>query len=196
MEDTYSIVRVNNIKCNSGAAHIVNNKKFIHINKSLSIPPTHKLHTNNNNQTINTPAAVTKFDHSTRALGMSLRKSVTNVKAAQPTKRTPVLSNADSGVTGNYIRLADVRVSAPAEQIAAAVADGNLLKSTHHGFLDMPGHGAMIAHVFPQLCGSLLSISKLVNLGLKVLYCSDFVTGFNKHDQPVFQGDRDVRTGL
>ena len=87
-------------------------------------------------------------------------------------------------------------MSTPAEQIAVAVADGNLLKSTHHGFLDVPGHGAMIAHVFPQLCGSLLSISKLVNLGLKVLYCSDFVTGFNKHDQPVFQGNRDVRTGL
>ena len=81
---------------------------------------------------------------------------------------------------------------APAEQIA----DGNLLKSTHHGFLDVPGHGSMIAHVFPQLRGSLLSISKLVNFGLKVLYCSDFVTGFDKHDKPVFQGNRDVHTGL
>ena len=69
------------------------------------------------------------------------------------------------------------------------VADGNLLHSTHHGFLDVPGHRAMIAYVFPQLCGSLLSISKLI----KVLYCSDFVTGF---DKPAFQGIRDVQTGL
>jgi hypothetical protein len=133
---------------------------------------------------------------------MSSMRPVTNVKVGQPAKRTPVLSNADSGATGNYIRLADinvlrdVRVSTPAEKIAVAVADGNLLQSTHHGFLDVPGHGAMIAHVFPQLRGSLLSISKLVNLGLKVLYCSDFVTGFDKHDQPVFQGNRDAQTGL
>ena len=47
-------------------------------------------------------------------------------------------------------------------------------------------HGAMIAYVFPQLRGSLLSISKLINCGLKVLYCSDFVTGFDKRDKPVF----------
>ena len=87
-------------------------------------------------------------------------------------------------------------MSSPAEQISVAVADGNLLQSTHHGFLNVPGHGAMIAHVFPQLRGSLLSISKLVNFGLKVLYCSDFVTGFDKHDKPVFQGHRDVQTCL
>ena len=152
---------------------------------------------------MNTPAAVNFFDHSAKALGMSLPESVTKGKAGQhAATSSPVLSNADSGATGNYIRLADinvlrdVRVSSPAEQIAVAVADGNLLRSTHHGFLDVPGHGAMIAHVFPQLRGSLLSISKLVNLGLKVLYCSDFVTGFDKHDQPVFQGNRDAQTGL
>jgi hypothetical protein len=92
--------------------------------------------------------------------------------------------------------LRDVRVSAPEEQIAVAVADGNLIHSSHHGFLDVPGHGAMIAYVFPQLRGSLLSISKLINFGLKVLYCSDFVTGFDRHDKPVFQGNRDVKTGL
>ena len=100
---------------------------------------------------------------------MSLSQSLTNGKVAQhAATSTPVLSNADSGATGNYIRLADinvlrdVRVSTPAEQIAVAVADGNLLKSTHYSFLDVPGHGPMIAHVFPQLRGSLLSISKLV----------------------------------
>ena len=134
---------------------------------------------------------------------MSPRQSVTNGKAAQhAATSTSVLSNADSGATVNYIRLADinvlrdVRVSSPAEQIAVAVADGNLLHSTHHGFLDVPGHGAMIAYVFPQLRGSLLFISKLINCGLKVLYCSDFVTGFDKRDKPVFQGNRDVQTGL
>ena len=197
-ENLNDIVCINNIKRNFVAADIVNNKK-LHIKNSLSIPLSSIIHNNNNNQ--NTPA-VNFFDHSAKALGMSSMRPVTNVKVGQPAKRTPVLSNADSGATGNYIRLADinvlrdVRVSTPAEQIAVAVADGNLLQSTHHGFLDVPGHGSMIAHVFPQLRGSLLSISKLVNFGLKVLYCSDFVTGFDKHDQPVFQGNRDAQTGL
>ena len=85
-----------------------------------------------------------------------MTQSVTNGKVGQPAKQIPLLSNADSGATGNYIRLADmnvlrdVRVSAPEEQIAVAVADGNLIHSSHHGFLDVPGHGAMIAYVFPQ----------------------------------------------
>ena len=178
-ENLNDIVCINNIKRNFVAADIVNNKK-LHIKKSLSIPHSSIIYNNNNNQ--NTPA-VNFFDHSAKALGMSSRKSVTNAKAAQhAATSTPVLSNADSGATGNYIRLADinvlrdVRVSSPAEQIAVAVADGNLLQSTHHGFLDEPDHEAMIAHVFPQLSGSLLSISKLVKFGLKVLYCSDFVT--------------------
>ena len=197
MEEKYNVHCITNINSNNAAAvNNVNNNQVKYIKKSLSTP---KLYNNTNNK-MNTPAAVNFFDHSAKALGMSSRRSVTNVKVGQPAKRTPVLSNADSGATGNYIRLADinvlrdVRVSTPAEQIAVAVADGNLLQSTHHGFLDVPGHGAMIAHVFPQLRGSLLSISKLVNLGLKVLYCPDFVTGFDKHDQPVFQGNRDAQT--
>ena len=79
-------------------------------------------------------------------------------------------------------------MSTPEEQIAVAVSDGNLLHSSHHGFLDVPGHGAMIAYAFPQLRGSLLSISKLINFGLKVLYCSDFVTGFDMHDKASVPG--------
>jgi hypothetical protein len=84
----------------------------------------------------------------------------------------PVLANADSGATGTYLRLADIKVlrdvkiSTPTNQITVAVAEGTLIKSTHHGYLDVPGRGAMIAHIFPQLKGSLLSISQLVNLGL------------------------------
>ncbi len=37
----------------------------------------------------------------------------------------------------------------------------------------------MIAHIFPQLKMSLLSISQLVNVGLQVTYCADFVTEFD-----------------
>ena len=160
MEDDHSIVRINKINC-SAAIVDANNKTIKCIKSSLSIPYSPIIHNNNNNQ--NTPPAVKFFGQSAKALGMSSKQSVTNGKAAQLAKSTPVLSNADSGATGNYIRLADinvlrdVRASAPAERIAVAVADGNLLHSTHHGFLDVPDHGSMIAHVFPQLRGSLLS---------------------------------------
>ena len=59
----------------------------------------------------------------------------------------------------------------------------------------MPGHGTMIAHIFPQLRGSLLSISQFVNMGLHASYCSNFVT-FDCDSKEVFQGNRNLRTGL
>ena len=114
----------------------------------------------------------------------------------------PVLANVDSGATGNYLTLADigvlrdVRISDQNEQISVAVANGMLLRSTHHGYLDVPGHGHMIAHIFPDLRGSLLSVSQLVNVGLGVTYCNNFITAFDKNSNIVFQGDRDMSTGL
>ncbi len=76
-----------------------------------------------------------------------------------------VRANADSVATGINVTVADigvlrdVRISAPAQRIAVAVATDTLLQSTHHGFLDVPGHGPTIAYISPQLKGSLLSIS-------------------------------------
>ncbi len=111
----------------------------------------------------------------------------------------PAWSISDTGSTGNYLALPDIRVlrdvklSSAAEQISVAVATGILVKSTHHGYLDVPGHGAMIAYVFPQLKGSLLSISALINVGLHVTYCNKFVTAFDVNENIIFQGKRNVR---
>ncbi len=91
-----------------------------------------------------------------------------------------VLANADSGATGHYLTVADINVlrdvciSSPTQQISVAVVNGTILQSTHHGFLDVPGHGPMIAHIFPQLKMSFLSISQLVDVGLQVTCCADF----------------------
>ena len=148
MEENNNVACISNIKCNSVAADIVKNKKFIHINKSLSIPHSSIVYNNNNNQ--NTPA-VNFFDHSAKALGMSSRRSVTNGKVGQPAKRAPVLSNADSGATGNYIRLADinvlrdVRVSTPAEQIAVCQ-----WKFTPINASRFSGCAGPRSHVFPS----------------------------------------------
>lgn len=112
------------------------------------------------------------------------------------------LANADSGASGNYLTLShkhllrDVKVSSPTEQIVVSVAEGTLIHSTHHGFLDVPGHGPMMAYIFPQLKGSLLSISELVNVGLHIAHCKNFVTAFDNKENVIFQGNRDIRTGL
>ena len=176
------------------------NDNLILINPKFLPTP---IHTNTNNK----PKAVTNISQPTKAQESKLKGKLT--LASVPTKlcnsvkeASPVLANADSGTTGTYLTvpdikvLRDVKISLPAEQIAVAVANGTLIHSTHHGFLDVPGHGAMIAHIFPQLSGSLLSISQLVNLGLRVTYCADFVTGFDRDNETIFQGKRNMRTGL
>ena len=110
-------------------------------------------------------------------------------------------ANADSGATGNYLSLTDisylrdVRKSTPQEQIKVLVADGSPILSSHHGYLDVPHVGPMLAHIFPSLTGSLLSISQCVNLGLKVILCYKFAT-FYKDNIPVFRGVRDQSSGL
>ena len=115
---------------------------------------------------------------------MSLPQSVTNAKAAQhAATSTPVLDSGGDGQLHQTERCP--RVS---EQIAVAVADGNLLQSTHHGFLDVPGHGAMIAHVFPQLRGSLLSISKLIKLRFQGDVLLGFRYGIRQARQASFPG--------
>ena len=69
----------------------------------------------------------------------------------------PLFATSDTGATGTYLKLSDIGVleditlSSAGDQIVVAVADGTLLKSTHHGFLSIPGHGKILAHVLPQL---------------------------------------------
>ena len=206
---------LNNVKCNYIECRLDDtdsNNNIILINPKFL--PTPKLKLNYNNYSSESPncnsaKAVTKFsppkEKSSRAKGALKKKSVGTassafVESAAPPE--PVLANADSGATGTYLRLADIKVlrdvkiSTPTNQITVAVAEGTLIKSTHHGYLDVPGHGAMIAHIFPQLKGSLLSISQLVNLGLHASYCSNFVTFFDCDNKEIFQGNRDLRTGL
>ena len=185
-------------KCNLSEIknHVGNNNNNNFTAFSLSTPFTH----NNNNITrasSNKLASLLLKNISRRDPKDKRHKSGLNDNS-----KGKVQANADSGATGNYLAVADISalrdvcISSPSQQISVAVADGALLQSTHHGFLDVPGHGPMLAYIFPQLKGSLLSISQLVKLGLRVIYCADFVTGFDSDNNTVFQGDRDVSTGL
>ena len=71
-------------------------------------------------------------------------------------------ATADGGATGNYLALhhisylRDARKSSPSEQIRVSVADGAIIISSHHGFLDIPGVGPMIGHIFPHQTGTTL----------------------------------------
>ena len=183
-----------------------NNSNIILIKPKFLPTPKLKLNYNNNPHA---SKAVTKI-HPAKVKGSGARgtlkeKAVETASAALSNLSgvpEPVLANADSGATGTYLRLADIKVlrdvksSSTTDQITVAVAEGTLIKSTHHGYLDVPGHGAMIAHIFPQLQGSLLSISQLVNMGLHASYCANFVTFFDCDNKEIFQGNRDLRTGL
>ena len=198
---------INNVKCNFIECRLDNtdsNNNLILIKPKFLPTPQTKLNYNNNSSQTVTKKSPPK-EKGSGAKGALKRETVETASSAlsnPPVLPEPVLANADSGATGTYLRLADIKVlrdvkmSSPIDQITVAVAEGTLIKSTHYGFLDVPGHGAMIAHIFPQLSGSLLSISQLVNLGLHASYCSNFVTFCDRDNKDVFQGNRDLRTGL
>jgi hypothetical protein len=91
---------------------------------------------------------------------------------AQIPLRVSTARDADSGATEKPLAVADISllrdvcISSPAQRIAITVVNDTLLQSTNHSFLDVPGHGLMIAYILPQLKGLLLSVLKLVNVGL------------------------------
>ena len=156
----------NNVTNYSQCLHVSENNNNL-INIKPKILPTPKLHYNYNNTNATTQTVTKKIPSREKGseTGTLKRESVETALSSALSNPCvlpePVLANADSGATGTYLRLADINVlrdvkmSSPTDQITVAVAEGTLIKSTHYGFLDVPGHGAMIAHIFPQLSGSL-----------------------------------------
>ena len=92
------------------------------------------------------------------------------------------LANADTGATGNYLSLKDIsflrhiNICTPTTQIRVQAAYGEFSIFSHYGYLDIPGSESMLACIFQNFTGSLISISQIVNLGLTVTYCGNFVT--------------------
>lgn len=136
------------LKCNNCNISCKNNKNNIN-NSSSSSTPTHKPTKNLSNFKI----------YQAKQIAKGLSAPMQPSKSRWTKQHVPVPANADSGATGNYLTLTDievlrdVKISEPNEQISVAVANGMLLQSTHHGFLDILGHSVMIAHIFPQLKG-------------------------------------------
>ena len=110
-------------------------------------------------------------------------------------------ANADSGSTGEYFALKDidcvtnVQPCSPAQSISVTVANGQSIRSTHFGALQLPSGHQVTAHIFPDINGSLLSISSFVDLGYKVVYTAQKVE-FIFNEFVMFEGLRDVSSRL
>jgi hypothetical protein len=114
-------VKLQNILNNN----VYNNKNNFNTS-SLSTPPSSSTINNNNNNN-NT--------HRLHSKNKILRQHA---------------KDADAGTTGDYLTVTDISLlrdvctSAPAQQISVALTDGTCAQSTHHGVLDVLGHGAMM----------------------------------------------------
>ena len=106
------------------------------------------------------------------------------------------LANADTGASGTYIALRDIKCisnvipCSPANQVPVQVANGQKILSSHMGELQVPGGATLKAYIFPGISGSLLSISQLVDMGFKVIYSKNKAS-FRKGGREIFTGPRD-----
>lgn len=159
---------------------------------------TQRLDINNPVDSITVPLDLRPYSPAANAANVP--PSTKNLNSTSPTQQH--MAVVDGGASGHYFKLSDislirdVKMSPICDRIDVAVADGKILRSTHHGYLDVPGHRPMMAYVFPELKGSLLSVASFVDVGLELTYSSNFVTAFDLNGNMIFQGDRDTRTGL
>ena len=109
--------------------------------------------------------------------------------------------NADSGSSGNYISIRDIKYltqlqpCTDATRISVKVANGQVIHSSHSGQLVLPSGHTVPAHTFAEMHGSLLSVSSLVDIGYKVLYSAEKVE-FILNSKTVFEGQRDMVTRM
>ena len=91
--------------------------------------------------------------------------------------------------------LTDIQISTSTSRIGVTVANGTTIYSSHTSRLILSSGHSLLTHIFEELNTSLLSISDLVDIGYEVTYSKamvDFMIG----EKSVFEGQRDLRTGL
>ena len=112
---------------------------------------------------------------------------------------TPPAANADTGSTGHYMAISDAQwltnMQPTSRGIEVNLPDGSTIKSTHTASLDLPSlpAAAQVAHVFPGLTGSLLSIGVLCDFGCTAVYDATSVTIY-RDSQVVLTGVRSPDT--
>jgi hypothetical protein len=94
------------------------------------------------------------------------------------------VANADSGSSGVYIATRDISCLSNVEscnnfnKINVTVANGQSIASSHIGQLRVPSGHTITAYIFPNINGSLLSVSSFVDLGYIVSYSEKKVDFF------------------
>lgn len=109
---------------------------------------------------------------------------------------------ADTGASGHYLAIKDseaLQDTYPVAPLIVSLPDGTTVSSIQAGLLDIPclPPEARIAHVFPSLTKSLLSISTICDkAGLTATYNSQHVYLLDSNNRCVLRGDRCPSTGL
>ncbi len=118
------------------------------------------------------------------------------------TPKSDQSANADTGTTGNYMCEADINMLVDilpvANGIRVKMPDGSFISSTHTARLNLPmlSEAARVAHIFPTLDGSLLSIGMFTDSGLIAVYDSEKVDICTRNGDVVLSGQRSPVTRL
>ena len=91
--------------------------------------------------------------------------------------------------------ISNVVKCSPESAIHVKVANGHIIVSSHVGHLIVPDGSTVRAYLFPEIVGSLLSVSEFIDLGFQVIYDAADVK-FNKSNRTIFSGRRDPITKL
>ncbi len=101
---------------------------------------------------------------------------------------------ADTGASGHYFTTNSIKelknvVALGSKGVIVTLPDGNRIKSTHQGILDIEElpHAAKVVNIFPDIHSSLISIGQFCD--------ADCTVNFNKHNMNVIKGDKIILTG-
>ena len=127
---------------------------------------------------------------------MNKDKFALNIQQNNNPKIKNYLGVGDSGSTGHYIKIdhstALKNVRPTKKGITVFLPDGKSIKSTHIGELDWPEvpKSARIAHIFPELKGSLISIGLLCENRLIAKFTDNTLEISNHKGRTIMQGTR------
>jgi hypothetical protein len=109
---------------------------------------------------------------------------------------------ADTGASGNYIAHKDIsildNIKVATSPISVILPDGSTITSSHTAEIVFDNIQPLIAHIFPNMTTSLISIGSLCDIGLTATFHKEKVNIYynSNSDKIVITGERDAKTGL
>ena len=116
---------------------------------------------------------------------------------------TTVILKADTGASGNYIRLKDALILKDKKRTdigpKVRLPDNSIITTNTEGHLPLKNlpHSATHAHIFPDIkSASLLSIGQLCDSNCTAIFTKNDLTILNEEQHPVLNGVRNTVDGL